>query len=604
MKLKNTFAMTALLAALCLGYWLMLKAEDRVNRKELELRQLFSFKASDVNFIRVDRADEKPAAAKRDTAGADWAITEPNTLIKANQVLWNRMAAVLEIIFQGRVVDTVTDDMAKYGLDEPFLVVEAGLINGEQIKLVFGDTEATQKSRYALGPDNKIVLVSTDVVFELDRSLPLLRETKLTHLTPPEIKHFEYTRLRPKEDGKGFEDTVVVVAELTDDGTWEMISPVSGPADNERINKLATEVATARGRKFVDRPESLDDYGLEIPIARITLAGDEGEPETVYFGSVDKASAEGGLYVRHASSQAVCEIDSHIITLFPLVPEAFLNKSLVTRSLKNVASLHYVRDDVEIVLEHDAETGWQFKKPAYDDIDQFAVSAFISVLKSITGTAVLGEPLTEFALDTPAVSIEFGFDDASEPSRVLVASAGPMTDKLYALQDTGNATVVSGYTLEMLTVDVFNFRNKLLFDFDTAEVVSVEMSIDNTDFVFKKSRNRWLVMKPENKVWESRSDLMAMLSALAGTQAIAIEAETLPADKAKYGLDTPRLSVTVTTQDEDGNQTTVGPMLVGKTTENNSQQRYATTSPRKELFRIPQALIDDIRESLQGLSNR
>ena len=99
----------------------------------------------------------------------------------------------------------------------------------------------------------------------------------------------------------------------------------------------------------------------------------------------------------------------------------------------------------------------------------------------------------------------------------------------------------------------------------------------------------------------------ALLSAMANLEFSAFEADEIPEDLAAYGLDDPvltfRAAIAART---DGESTSVdtGELRVGAPAEDDSQQRYATHSARPELFRIPQALVDEVGEALRGVVDK
>ncbi len=64
MKFKSSIVLAAVLAALCLGYWLMTVAEDvkRQYKEQVDAaqRSIFPFEANAVRMLRIEREHEAP----------------------------------------------------------------------------------------------------------------------------------------------------------------------------------------------------------------------------------------------------------------------------------------------------------------------------------------------------------------------------------------------------------------------------------------------------------------------------------------------------------------------------------------------------------------
>ena len=111
-------------------------------------------------------------------------------------------------------------------------------------------------------------------------------------------------------------------------------------------------------------------------------------------------------------------------------------------------------------------------------------------------------------------------------------------------------------------------------------------------------------MSPQGAVLESQSDVDALIKALAKSSAVDVEvaADQAPqADLAAYGLDAPVLEVEVTIADDTGEPRRLGPLKIGAVTPDQGQQRFAQAAGRPELFRIKQAVLDDVRDAMRGV---
>ena len=160
-----------------------------------------------------------------------------------------------------------------YKLNEPRLKIGAVTKDGTTIDARFGEMDPTQKFRYAQLADGPVYLASPEQFFELDRDLTWLRDCELFRKDKAGIARIEFTPLRakrgaPEGQKPEVEEAVSVIAEKDDAGTWSIVAPQPGTADQEMLNELANNLQFARGRDYVDAPEDLKDYQLDRRVRR------------------------------------------------------------------------------------------------------------------------------------------------------------------------------------------------------------------------------------------------------------------------------------------------------------------------------------------------
>lgn len=617
MSAKTTLILVLVLVALCVAYWAMVESEDKGRVRQREKQRLFSFTPDDIAAVEIRRIGEQPAAAKR--ADGSWAFTKPNTTIQANDVLWERVARAGAELVNERTIDPSPEDLAAYGLDKPVLAVTITEAGEKAVELTFGVIEPTQTFRYARADDGPVFLVSAEAFHEFDRPLELLRYPYVVTVGEEGVTRLEFSRFwkDAAEEGDASkaravgEESLVVAVERGADGQWRLVSPVDAQADQEAVNELVKEIQYARGRNYIDAPENLEDYGLDPPGARITVyCGKAGKPQTILVGSLesppddDDKRKRGGIFAKRASRPAVFVIDSHILALLPKTPDAFRQSRLLTHKAVDIQSIHYASREEEFTLDNDTERGWRMVEPEAAETDQETVSNFIGALKTLRGRGFPGEARPRFGLEDSAISIRFSFKDGSPPAAIRVGAQVPDTGQYYATQDTGVVTLIGDLELSVLTRTAFDFKSKALMKFDSKQAARVSLKFEGVGYLFEKTRGIWQIKAPPEKSFGSQSDIEALIAALSDTRAVALQTEETPADLAQYGLDAPLATITLTTLDSatPPKETTFGPLDIGKTAPDESQQRFATVEGRDGIYRVKQAIIDDIRETLKGVS--
>ncbi len=611
MKARANIALLAVLLALCAGYWLSVRSQQQRKIDVAEAKRLFAFAPDDVATVTILREGERASTGARGPGGA-WRITAPMD-IPANSVVWDRVAKTVAELSNQRTIEKKPADLAVYKLNEPRLKVSAVAKDGTKIDARFGDMDPTQKFRYAQLADGPVYLVSPEQFFELDRDLTWLRDCELFRKDKAGIARIEFTPLRakrgaPEGQKPEVEEAVSVIAEKDDAGTWSIVAPQPGTADQEMLNELANNLQFARGRDYVDAPEDLKDYQLDPPRARVSVRGEKGaELQTAYFGAYEPAKKENaGVFAMQEGRPSVFVVDAHIVSGFPQSgPDAWREKRIVTKQGSDIVSLKYAAGPQQFLLVNEAEGGWIIKEPREEATDQAAVSRFIGDILQMKGTASYVERKPEFGLDVPAIRITLTYKDVETPAEILVGAAVPNTDRYYVTQDSGIVTTIENYDVDKLAKSPKDFMARGVIAFKKNAAREIALTLDDAAYVFARGEQAWKIQKPGGKVWESQDDMQAIIDTFAGLNAESVDTAAAPPDLSVFGLDKPTLSVTVTVQDEGAAAPSVlGPVTIGKLCPDNDHLRYAMVAGRPQIYRVKQGPVSAVRTALRGVVNQ
>lgn len=652
MSTKATVGLVVVLAVLCGAYWLVGRAQEAAVQQVVAAKRLFDFAAEDVTTVSLTRLGEGPVDGVRGKDGS-WSIAVPYPHIPANEVVWERVSAALAGLLNERTLEDDPPDLAAYGLDEPLLKVIVGTRTGRLAELAFGGVDPTEMYRYAVVDGGPVILTPMKDFRELDRPLADLRNRHLFDIGEAGITRIEFAlHWAGDEDANGKkqgpdryvpqsgDESVVVVMDRTLEGVWRLSQPVEAAAEQEPVKALATELQFAMGRGHVDAVESLSDYGLRFPGARITVYSGVGSVgQTLMLGWIS-GGEEGGLFVKRQGDPSVFVIDAHLLTLIPDSPQAFRDKHLFSGEAKRIRRIDYTevrdkevqdnedrdnedegtdgQDHRAFSLELDPKAGWRLVEPLAEDTDQRAVSRFLSLLKNTEGVAFSDETdAAVLGLDTPRISIQFSSDEGP-PGSILVGAQVPDTDPPlhYARRQDSVVMTLSDRSVENLRWERFSFRKKALLSFVPAEARELSVDLDGTRYVMKRVEGRWVVSEPEGRKLESQSDVAGLLEVFANTLAKGM-ADSRPGAEID-GLDAPILSATVgLSQPSEGAVgeavdprevaaplRVVGPLKVGHIAADEGRNRFATVAGRSGVYFVDQALIDDVREALRGVVPR
>ena len=611
MKSRSVVILLAVFVGLCLAYWLLLLNDQRVAQRALDAKKLFAFAPEEVSTVTIEREGEKATTGERREQGG-WTISAPYN-VPANPVVWERVAKNLaELLNERTIEETLPDDLKDYGLAEPVLEVTAKTKDGESVSLSFGLMEPTQKNRYSLLEGGPLFLVSKKQYFELDRDLLWLRDRDLVKKGSQGISRIEYSRMARADDAAAdatgpdtWKESITVVAERGDDGTWHVLEPEPAVADQDTLNKLASEIQFAVGREYVDNPESLADYQLDPPKARIRVKTDaRDDMQTFYAGDFSTGDdTEGGVFVMREGLPSVFVVDAEMVTLFPKTPTAWHEKRLITRPGKSITALEYWAGEQHFKLESGKDVPWHLTEPREEESDQGAVSQFIGTLLNMKGANYWPEAKPEFGLDDPIIRIRVSFGDEEEPREIRVGALTEDESSRYVTQGTGDVITLTNEQVKKLVVVSTDFAAKGMLQFRPEDVDEVSLIFEGTSYLFKRGETAWLVAAPESKVWESQSDMRALLDALSDMRAVSVETSPAPADVTPYGLNAPVLIARLTARQTDANNKPiiVGPVTIGSLCKDNPHERYAMAAGRLDLFRVKQDVIDAVRDALRGV---
>lgn len=608
MKTRTNIALLAVLLALCAGYWYMVRSQHQHKVDVAEAKRLFAFAPDDVSTITIEREGERATTGVRGADG-NWSITAP-LAVPANGLIWERVAKNIAEFSNQRTIEETPKDLAVYKLDGPRLKVTAATKDGAAIDLRFGEMDPTQKFRYAQLGEGTVFLAGPSQFFELDRDLTWLRDCELFSEGEAGITYIEFTPMRvnpktPEGEKPEVQEAVSVIAEKDDTGTWSVVAPQPGTADQAMLNALASGLQFARGRGYIDAPEDLKDYKLDPPRARVRVrSGKDGAVQTAFFGAFEPSSKENaGVYVMQEGRPSVFVVDADIVSEFPQAgPDAWREKRLITKQGSDIVSIKYQAGPQQFLLVKEDEGGWILKEPQEEPTDQPAVSRFIAAMLEMKGSASYVERKPEFGLDVPAVRIALTYKDVAAPEEILVGATVPNSDRYYVTQDSGVVTTLDKESVDKLAKSPKDFMSLGLMAFKQNAAREVRLTLDDTAYTFVRGERAWKVQEPAGKAWESQDDMQGLIDAFDNLNAESVDTAVAPPDLAVFGLDKPMLTVTVTVHEEGAASPTVlGPVSIGKLCPDEDHVRYAAIAGRPRIYRVKQAVVSSVRAALRGV---
>lgn len=231
-------------------------------------------------------------------------------------------------------------------------------------------------------------------------------------------------------------------------------------------------------------------------------------------------------------------------------------------------TLTYPDREIELARRDDA---WRIVRPIDAPADEAAVKTLIGIVVDAEVQRTLDEAPQDwaaFGLDEPHVVVKLTAKDATPPP-ISVGKNTAIGGKTYVRKgDEPKLYLTTTAVQTGLNKQVKDLRDKVLLSFQDADVTRVEIRRgDAVTTIARADGDAWTVDGHPADSTEVRSYLAALRAARATDFP-----DDAPEDLARYGLDKPRLRVTVSGKEGTPSQT----LLLGNNrTDGNAQHVYA-----------------------------
>jgi hypothetical protein len=587
------------------GWPVVRKADDAIvkliERPALAYRGRRLLDTADAKLTTLEvQRDGKPAFALKQT-DAKWTLTAPTAGDadegKAGELAgtWSRLEAV-------EYVNDVPkpDDLAKYGLDKPRLVVNLGFTGGtaKPAKIEIGAVREGKAEAFArLNGVGSVFAVPNAPIESLEKGAVALIPLQLWQATSDKVTAIEIRR-SPEHANETYK--------LVPEGAnWKLSGPFDAPAGLVGVQGLLAAVANVKA----DRCEALAadpaKHGFDTPALKLGVSIKETKDgkETVQSKSlVIGKPAEGGagryamldgvgggaVYVvpdvllKDTDKPALDLIDRQLLTLDPM---------RITRIAFTAAK---PEDGVSLVKD---DKGTWTAEGAPFGVDKPTVDATLAALRSpqvarITGYGV-GSKWADAGLEAPAATITVTLAPAEPNGKPELH-----TIKLGKIDTTGerNARIDDGPALAVLdlrTSDALartklDFADRTLLAFDPANLTGIARTKDKAELELSQNASLvWELTKPEKHKADAPTldELGESLARLRAVKVAAFDAKDLKA----YGLDAPAAVLTIKVGIEKPETKTLsigGPVDPAKP----QGDRYATVGGSKAVGVLPGVL--------------
>jgi hypothetical protein len=421
---KSTLVLV--LIALVFGglvYYYEFKRTPAAEKSEDTSKPAFSFQATDISALTLERAGQKISFEKH---GDDWVITQP-VETRADRSVLEGIATGLANARVSRTFPAAPDRLATYGLASPSVTLEIKLKNNQQHRLQLGAKDFSGMSVYGIVDGAKDVALLPDMLLtSTDKPLDDLRDRSVMDLSAWDVKSFELKN----KSGE--------VSAAKQASGWRIEKPRSTPADAAEIESLLGQVVNAKmTRVESEKASDLAKYGLEKPEVVLRVHDLKGEQRDLLVGR----KVDEDYYARDSARPLIFRVNADLYkklgeTLFDL-----RDKNLIHLQRDQLAKVEIRNKNQTVVCLYGADK-WTMELPADKKGKEVQSWKFLDPLDNARAQEILDTPSPAILakLAKPAVEVTVT-DKSGKATKISISeesdgfvyarsSAGPQVYKL------------------------------------------------------------------------------------------------------------------------------------------------------------------------------
>ncbi len=416
------------------------------------------------------------------------------------------------------------------------------------------------------------------------------------------IKPEEISKIKLERTSEGTNRAVLWVEKTNQ--TWNLTLPLLYPAQSFAIESVLQMLATLSIQTYITPQElaashhSLADYGLDIPVATLTLSH-SGSRTELLFGS--KTPVGDHIYVQLLNKPGIYVVNAEIFDRLPAGPNNWRDPSLLSLVGLSLDRMEVRAPGRSFVIQGNQTNGlFYFSKPQMVRASRPKVIALLTTVQSVNVVHFVSDDprveLEPFGLQPPEaelvfgagtndlVVVQFGKSPANEPSLVYARR----------LSQT-NIVVVPKAVLEAILTPHTELRDRHLLSFSLPDLDTIEIAGADKFTLRRQTNGAWVVMEPALGMAnpEVMRDWLDAFDRMEGN----VEKDVV-SDFASYGLTPPSrqylLKASVTNADGTLTNRLLSQLDIGRQQED---KFYARRSDEHSVYSITRADLDRLPAS-------
>ncbi|MCC6728604.1 MAG: DUF4340 domain-containing protein [Chthonomonadales bacterium] len=372
-------------------------------------------------------------------------------------------------------------------------------------------------------------------------------------------------------------------------GGWRLEQPVQGPADADAVKKILDGLLEQTTDYVMERPpRDLSGFGLAKPGLKVTLSGVGGRRRALEVGGEDPAKQ--AVYVREAASGRVFLLPSTgVADARAATPDSLRDRALIAVKPAEVTGITLARPSGTVAIERQGGA-WRLTRPWQAPADGIAADSLRDSLASLRAerfVAAGAAGQARYGLARPRLVASVF--DARGAHAVRVGARDPAGGGFYAAREgSEDVLLLAATTYDSLNKSASDLRSRRMLALKTEDARRVTVTTPKGSWEARREGEDWRMVRPSSG---KKADSIGVEDVLFDLSADATRhiAEN-PPDRARYGLDAPAATVSVTLGDGSVKTLTVG-ARAGK-----SDYYAAGSDAPGAVFAIPDYVVDRLRK--------
>jgi len=356
-------------------------------------------------------------------------------------------------------------------------------------------------------------------------------------------------------------DREELLFERNADKGWMLIKPIRAEADARELNSLIRAIVLGSVHRVVEEnPTALAPFGLEKPVAAITIKGGSKE-DTLLIGDTGPLSST--LYVLRTSD--------HALLLTDLAPKDFVNKSLLTFRRKDVLRVMSGEIDrirltyptTEVVLYRVSDKPkprWKIRYPVEAEADLNEVRMLLFRLEDLKAMGIIdaGPARDALAKTLKQAKVKVTVHASDGDQTVKLYQPDPSSGEAFA-ETTPEAPLyrINPTFVRDFTKELYHLQDKRLLGAEDTDIAMLSVKTHAESYTLINQNAEWVLEdRPTEHVDQQTVNLFV-------SRVVNVPAEERvvkqPGPLAPYGLVNPAAEFIATGKDGK----LVGKLLIG-----------------------------------------
>jgi uncharacterized protein YpmB len=271
---------------------------------------------------------------------------------------------------------------------------------------------------------------------------------------------------------------------------------------------------------------------------------------------------------------------------------------LVNLAPADIRKIELKKEGGAIVLEKDDKGGWQLTAPLDARADGSEADGLASSFASLRIDRVVEKEAKDLkTYGIPQREVSLWVKGKYAPVRVHIGMENPLDKSLFAKrEDDPRVVLVPSDLKSTLDKKVFDFREKTIFKFDTADVKGIRVRAKDVSWEAARTADGWLFKAPFRAL-ANKSQLDTLLDSLSNLRATEfVSEEKKLADVKKFGLEKPEYEVALA-------MSAAGREVV-YSLHKDGDKSYALTSRSNEIIAFDGSLLADLGKKADELREK